>query len=129
MLRAKHNRTDKWPSWDDHRTNNEECNAPCNGDRDQTCGGGNLMNIFTYYSDETPPTSLNTTSPHITCKTAGGQPQVPCTSEFDSCCDGISGVGQSCYASGTQDCCTSGPGKGHVCPKGKCSTRAGFFCD
>ena len=35
--------------------------------------------------------AFNATAPHITCKTASGAPQVPCTAEFDSCCDGVPG--------------------------------------
>ena len=91
------------------------------GTQDQLAGPCGKLHFKKY--------SKSVDSPHITCKTASGAPQVPCTSEFDSCCDGVPGVGQSCYASATQDCCTDGPGKGHVCPKGKCSTRQGFFCD
>ena len=107
----------------------DDCNTACNGDGSQMCGGGNRMEIWYASNNQALGLNATATAPAITCKTAGGAPQVPCTAEFDSCCDGVPGVGQSCYASATQDCCTTGPGKGHVCPKGKCSTRPGFFCD
>ena len=64
-----------------------------------------------------------------TCKDANGKKDEPCLPGSNACCDGPSGVGQSCFNSATQDCCTTGAGKGHVCPKDKCSTRAGFICD
>ena len=114
-------------SW--HKVSDDDCNTACNGDGSQMCGGGNRMEIWYASNNQALGLNATATAPAITCKTAGGAPQVPCTAEFDSCCDGVPGVGQSCYASATQDCCTTGPGKGHVCPKGKCSTRPGFFCD
>jgi hypothetical protein len=65
----------------------------------------------------------------LQCKTKEGVPEEPCLPGADACCNGPSGVGQACFSMESQECCTTGFGKGHVCPKGKCSTRAGFICD
>jgi hypothetical protein len=77
-------------------------------------------------------TALNITrpaEPEITCEAAKGGGGIPCAAGNDACCDGPAGQGQSCYTQALQSCCTTGPGKGHVCAKGKCSTRPGFICN
>ena len=64
-------------------------------------------------------------APGAVCRSPGGA-SVDCPSPDNGCCDGPPGV--SCYRKATQECCASGPGKGYVCPLGKCSNRAGFQC-
>jgi hypothetical protein len=64
-----------------------------------------------------------------TCKSASGGVMPACPTKDDSCCNGPAGQGQSCFDKTLQECCTAGPGTGHVCAKGKCSTRAGFICN
>jgi hypothetical protein len=71
--------------------------------------------------------ALSVTKPEISCQTAHG-PGV-CAPYQDSCCDSGTSSMQSCYEASTQDCCASGPGKGKVCPKGRCGTRPGYICD
>jgi hypothetical protein len=49
--------------------------------------------------------------------------------ENNACCGSADGSGQErCYSRSMQDCCTTGPAKGHVCPKGRCGNRPGFVC-
>ena len=62
----------------------------------------------------------------IVCHDAAGGPQPPCPAADNACCDAPpgSGAGQNCYNTVTSDCCTSGPGIGYVCAKGKCATPA-----
>ena len=72
-------------------------------------------------------TSLLSTS-HM-CKDNKGKHDQPCPDGMDSCCPPSNpGVGEACYSSETEECCQTGPGKGHVCPKGSCSMVPGFIC-
>jgi hypothetical protein len=74
------------------------------------------------------PTLDPVARPQLQCKDAKGDPGGICPAFDNACCSG--GVsGEACYESSTQDCCTMGTAKGHVCPKGRCSTKPGFICD
>lgn len=66
----------------------------------------------------------------LVCKDAQGRVDEPCPASADSCCPSrVPGRGQACFSAKIEECCSSGPGAGYVCPTGKCSTRVGFDCD
>ncbi|KAH6706246.1 WSC domain-containing protein [Leptodontidium sp. MPI-SDFR-AT-0119] len=66
---------------------NSGCNMPCNGNANETCGGSNRLNVYTYYSGppSTATSSSSTTAPTSTSSQAPVPTGLPVNWTYSGC--------------------------------------------